>query len=302
MKTGTRLCNEIFSIELASGERIIGILQASADKIINIEYFGEGSLKLGSTIMSEKRWLKAELHAHCVLDPVDYRICRYTPEELISAAANLGYEVLAITCHNRDVWTATLSDYARDLGITLIPGMEVTAERTRHILTYNFRTGRENLNTLEKIRKRTHEETLVIAAHPYFPERSCLRNLLVENLDLFDAIEYSGFQVRGLNFNRRSARIAAEAAKPLVGNSDVHYLWQLDRTFTWIYSEPDVQSILNAVKQGLVRIHFSPLSWCEAAEWWATALWRRAFPINPPLLNKIKNGRSFGTAQESVEP
>jgi predicted metal-dependent phosphoesterase TrpH len=250
----------------------------------------------------EKRWLKAELHAHCSLDPTDYRICRYTPEELISTAAKLGYEVLAITCHNLDIWNDRLSDYARDLGITLIPGMEVIAERTRHVLVYNFRTGRENLDSLNKIRERSSEETLVVAPHAFFPERTCLRGLLEENLDVFDAIEHSGFQVRGLDFNRRSDRLAAEAGKPLVGNSDIHFLWQLNRTFTWIYSEPDVQSVLKAVKQGLVRIQISPLSWFEAARWWTVAICRGILPISPDALNKIEDRRRFGSAQESVEP
>jgi predicted metal-dependent phosphoesterase TrpH len=250
---------------------------------------------------AEKRWLKAELHAHCGLDPTDYRICRYTPEELISVASKYGYEILAITCHDLNVWSDRLSDYARALGVTLIPAMEVTAEQTRHVLVYNFQTGPENLNTLNKIRERSHEETLVIAPHAYFPERTCLRDLLAENLDVFDSIEWSGFQVQGLNFNRRSARLAAEAGKPIVGNSDIHFLWQLNRTYSWIYSEPNVQSVLSAIKQGLVKIDISPLSWLEAATWFATARWRSVFATNPVPLNEIENGRSFGAAQESVE-
>jgi predicted metal-dependent phosphoesterase TrpH len=249
----------------------------------------------------EKRWLKAELHAHCNLDPTDYRICRYTAEELVSAAAKLGYEILAITCHDFDAWSGRLSDYARDLGITLIPAMEVAAEQNRHVLVYNFHTGPENLNTLKKIRERSGKETLVIAPHAYFPERTCLRNLLAENLDVFDAIEWSGFQVPGMNFNRRSAALAAEAGKPLVGNSDVHFLWQLNRTFSWIYAEPDVQSILTAIKRGQVKIHVSPLSWFEAATWFATNLWRNLSAKYPVSLDKVKDRRGFGTAQESVK-
>jgi hypothetical protein len=105
-----------------------------------------------------------------------------------------------------------------------------------------------------------------------------------------------------VNFNRRSARLAAETGKPLVGNSDTHYLWQLNWTFTWIYSEPDMQSVFKAIKQGLVQVETSPLSWFEAATWWAIAIWRSAFPASADSLNKIENGRSFGTAQEIVEP
>ena len=126
--------------------------------------------------------MKAELHSHCSLDPIDYRICDHTPEQLISKAAELGYEILAITCHNMDIWTEELSDYAQSLGITLIPGMEVTTERTRHTLVYNFHTDAENLNTLKKIRARSREDTLVIAPHPFFPGRICLRGLLETNL------------------------------------------------------------------------------------------------------------------------
>ena len=237
-----------------------------------------------------KRWLKAELHAHCSLDPVDYRICRHTPEHLISSAAKLGYEILAITCHNLDVWSESLSEYARSLGLTLIPGMEVAAERTRHVLVYNFRTGPENLNGLSKIRRCSRQDTLVIAPHAFFPGFVCLGKLLEKNLDVFDAIECSGFQVRGLNFNRRSLALAKDAGKPLVGCGDIHYLWQLDRTFTWIYAEPDVASVVSAVKQGLVRIQSSPLSWPEAAGWWANTLWRYAFPANPAPL-RARPGR-----------
>jgi predicted metal-dependent phosphoesterase TrpH len=251
---------------------------------------------------SGKRWLKAELHAHCGLDPVDYKICRYTPEELIFHAAQNGYEILAITCHDLDIWTEQLSEYARDLGITLIPGMEVTAERTRHVLTYNFRMAAKDLDSLDKIRAHSRPDTLVIAPHAFFPERTCLRGLLNENLDVFDAIEYAGFWIRGLNFNRRSARLAAKYGKPLVGNSDVHYLWQLNRTFTWVYSEPDIQSVINAIKQGLVKVETLPLSWFDAVEWWGTAIWRSAFSKSARPLNKIEDGRGFGAAQEIVEP
>lgn len=250
----------------------------------------------------EKRWLKAEFHAHCSLDPSDSRICRYTPEQLIDEAARLGYGILALTCHNTDVWTEDLSEYARKLGITLIPGMEVKAEKTRHVLVYNFRTAAENLDTLKKIRARSAADTLVIAPHPFFPERSCLRTMLIQNLDVFDAIEYSGFQVPGLNFNRRSVIVAREAGKPLVGSGDVHFLWQLGRTFTWVYAEPEVSSVLEAVKRGMVRLEVSPLSWREAATWWATVISRMVIPQRFLRSDKIKNGRSLGASKKRVKP
>ena len=253
---------------------------------------------------SEKRWLKAELHSHCNLDPTDYRMCKHTPEQLISKAAELGYEVLAITCHDLDIWSEGLADYAQSLGVALIPGMEVTDKGTRHILVYNFHTGADNLNTLEKIRARSREDTLVIAPHPFFPGRSCLGGLLENNLGMFDAIECSGFQVPGLNFNRRGLKLSTRTQKPVVGNGDVHYLWQLGRTFTWIYSEPDMASIFNAIRRGEVRVEQSNLSWFHAANWWANTIWRHAFPVNaPPIklpLDEIEDGRCFGATQQGM--
>jgi predicted metal-dependent phosphoesterase TrpH len=225
---------------------------------------------------------------------------------LIFEGERLGFEVLSITCHDTDIWTESLAEYASSLGVLLIPGMEVTAEQTRHILVYNFNTTSENLDTIAKIRARSRTDTLVIAPHPYFPGRTCLRSLLEKNLAVFDAVECSGFQVPGLNFNRKGWRVTGEARKPMVAFGDVHHLWQLGRTFTWIYAEPDAQSVLQAVKEGFVRVEVSPLSWFEAAEWWATTLWRKAFPVNPPPvklpLDKVEDGRRFGAAQERMKP
>ena len=251
-----------------------------------------------------ERWLKAELHAHCSLDPVDSRLCSYSPEELINEAARLGYQVLAITCHNLDVWSAELSEYAAARGITLIPGMEVTTEGRRHTLVYNFGTVAENLKTLEQIRARSRRDTLVVAPHPYFPSTKCLASRLDQNIEVFDAIEVSGFRAPGLDFNRRAYRTAAAYSKPLIGSGDVHQLWQLGRTFTWIQAAPAVEPILTAIKQNRVRVESTALSYAEVARWWATALARLIVPARVSgrrkagsfLPNPAPKGRESGLA------
>jgi len=241
------------------------------------------------------------MHAHCSLDPKDYAICRHTPEQLIHKAAEEGFEILSITCHNSNIWTDKLCSYARSLGITLIPGMEVTAEETRHVLVYNFDKGAESLNTLGKIHKHCCENTLVVAPHPFFPGRCSLRHHLERNMGLFDAIEYSGFVIAGLNFNRRGIKLAQRSRKTLLGLGDIHHLWQLGRTFTYIWAEAEVSSIFDAIRQRQVRIATSPLSWIEAAGWWVDRYWRAAFPVNSPPSNKIEDRRRFSAAQKSME-
>jgi predicted metal-dependent phosphoesterase TrpH len=193
-------------------------------------------------------------------------------------AARLGYEVLAITCHDLDVWTTDLSEYAADLGITLIPGMEIAIEGRWHTLVYNFRTGAEDLETFQKVRARSCSDTLVVAPHPYFPSCKCLWSRLERNIEVFDAIEISGFHTKRLDFNRHARRVATAHSKPLVGNGDVHQLWQLGRTFTWIYSEPGIGPVLNAVKRGRVRVESAALSIPEVVRWWATTFWNWTFP------------------------
>ncbi len=218
------------------------------------------------------RWLKAEFHTHCNLDPVDFQFCNYSAEELISRAAQLRYEVLAITCHNIDVWRPDLAEYAVDHGITLIPGMEIITRERKHVLLHNFRAPYEQLDTLDKIRLRKRGDTLVVAPHPYYPARSCLGSRLQENIDLFDAIEHSGFFTRIFDFNRHARRVAASYDKPLLGNSDAHQLWQLDRTWTWVWAEPDVPSIMAAVRAGHTRLEADPLSMGEVLRWYRAAL------------------------------
>jgi predicted metal-dependent phosphoesterase TrpH len=216
------------------------------------------------------KWLKAELHAHCNLDPVDHPVSRYSAEDLIRRAADLRFDVLAITCHDIDVWTPRLAGLAADHGILLIPGMEVTCQG-RHVLAYNFRAGSGELDTLSKIRSRRRDDTLVIAPHPWFPAGSCLRGLLEPNIDLFDAVELSGFYLHGVDFNRRARQIAGSHGKPLVGNGDVHRIWQLGPTFTWIDADRDVLSVLDAVRAGRVRIETRPLTYSEVAAWFAAS-------------------------------
>ncbi len=235
----------------------------------------------------KEQWLKAELHSHCRLDPYDYRICAYSPEGLIAEAARLGYQVLAITCHDLDIWNRELADYADSMGITLVPGMEVTVEHRFHTLVYNFHKSSKSLDTFDKIRACRRDDTLVVAPHPYFPATTCLRNRLEPNIDIYDAVERSGFYLPWADFNKPASNRATRRGKPMVGNGDVHFLWQLGKTFTWIFAEPNVASILDAVRSGRVRVETQPLAPGEVVRWWSCALWRYMFPVNPAPRPKV---------------
>jgi predicted metal-dependent phosphoesterase TrpH len=207
--------------------------------------------------------IKVDLHIHTADDPMD-RIS-YSSKELIDRAAALGYHALAITLHERQLDIRPLTGYAAERGIVLIPGIERTVEG-RHVLLLNFESGTEEVQTFEDLaRLKRRLSGLVVAPHPFFPHRCCLRGQLDRHADLFDAVEWNAMFTATLNFNRRARRWAARHGKPLVGNGDVHRLLQLGSTYSLVDAEPDADSICAAVRAGRVRVETQPLSWARAA-------------------------------------
>jgi predicted metal-dependent phosphoesterase TrpH len=207
--------------------------------------------------------LKVELHSHSSDDPVD-RI-PYSTTDLIDRAAELRYDALAITLHDRQLDIRPLAPYAADRGITLIPGVERTIEG-KHVLLLNFRRGAEDVQSFEDLaRLREREPGLVVAPHPFFPAGSCLRGLMDRHAALFDAVEYNAMFTAAMNFNGAAERWAQAYGKPIVGNGDVHRLRQLGTTYSLIEAEPDPDSICAAIRAGNVGVEARPLSHVTAA-------------------------------------
>jgi len=203
--------------------------------------------------------LKVDLHLHTAEDPCDH--VRHTAKELISKAADEGFDVLAITNHQTLTFTQRLSAYARERGILLIPGMEVNV-RHRHVLLLNPPSGKKvpDFSSLSALRR---PETLIIAPHPYFPNPRSLNGYLLKNVELFDAIEYCHFYSSRINFNQKAIALSRSCGLPLVGNSDTHFLRQLGTTYSLIYAEKDPQAIFEAIRKKRVEVITRPLSHLE---------------------------------------
>jgi len=199
--------------------------------------------------------LKADLHLHTADDPLD-RI-RYTAKELISKAADQGFDVLAITNHHHRTFNQDLFHYAQGKNILLIPGVELTIRR-RHVLVLNpppYKI-RADFSSLAKLRR---PETLIIAPHPYFPGSYSLNGYLLEHLHLFDALEYCHFYLPMVDFNRKAVEVSQSFDFPLIGNSDAHFLIQLGTTFSLIYAEKNLESIFAAIRAHKVEVVTRPL-------------------------------------------
>lgn len=201
--------------------------------------------------------LKADFHIHTREDPHDF--IRHTAVELLQEAARQAFDVIAITCHNKRLWSEELRRRAEDLGILLIPGVEAAVEG-RHTLLLDMPYSRLRVRRFEHVRRLKRDGGLVIAPHPFFPAPKCLNGKLRENLDVFDAIEFSHFYTRTLDFNRKAVAYARRMGLPLVGTSDCHRLWQLGTTYTLLEAtERSIPAVFEAIRAGRVRVVTAPL-------------------------------------------
>jgi predicted metal-dependent phosphoesterase TrpH len=205
--------------------------------------------------------LRADLHIHTrEAEP----FIPYSARELIARAAREGYRVLSITNHDTLTFTTDLAAFARDHGIVLIPGVEVTVEG-RHVLIYNADVAVEKLTTFADLRRYRTPEWLVVAPHPFFPASYCLREKLWHEIELFDAIEFSHFYTPRVDFNRAAVKLAHAVGLPLIGTSDSHLMEQFGTTFSLVNAEPTIESALSAIKAGRVSVVSRPLSLARCA-------------------------------------
>ena len=223
--------------------------------------------------------LKVDLHTHTADDPAD-RI-PYQTHELIDRAAELGFNALAITLHDRQLDPALFRDYAAARGIVLIPGIERTI-RGRHVLLLNYSRAAETVDSFEDlVRLREREHGLVIAPHPFFPAGSALRGLLSKHAQLFDAVEWNGMFTRRVNFNVPAERWARRHGKPMIGNGDVHRLEQLGTTYSLVDAEPNAQAICDAIAAGRVQVVARPHTFFKAASLMADLVVSTVLPLMP---------------------
>lgn len=198
--------------------------------------------------------LKANLHFHSKEDPQD--VLDHNLFDGVDKALELGFDVLAVTCHNKMVVRDHHKRYASEKGLLLIPGIELDVyekwtKKRNHVVILNCDRLVEKVRTFEDLRryKAAHPDIFIIAPHPFFFGYISLGKYLIEYIDLFDAIELSWFYTLWNNPNVKAAKVAEKYSKPFVATSDTHYLRFMHTSFTTIDAEEKtIPSVFKAMR------------------------------------------------------
>ncbi len=203
--------------------------------------------------------LKADFHIHTGEDPLDSHIS-YNARELIDKASEQGFDVLAITNHNCMTFDDALKDYASELGILLISGIE-SRIAGKDVILLNFSPSEvKKISTFEDLKRIKNETNLVIAPHPFFPSSIALNSLFYDYIEVFDVVEISSMYFRFIDFNRKAKKVAKKFNLPLVGSSDSHSLSQLGSTYSLINAEKKVESVIKAIKDKKIEMVTRPMA------------------------------------------
>ena len=248
-----------------------------------------------------KSWLKTELHSHTIDDPKDGKcIVVHSARRLIDKAEEQGFQVLSITNHNQLLFSSSLEEYAWKRGILLIPGVEATLKR-KHVLLYNFLNYDNSWDNPEIVAQHKGPNQLVIAPHPFFPIPAALGKRVILWKGLFDAIEYNQFYLSWLNFNQRATELARQLDLPVVGNTDVHWLFQLGWTYSLVYAEQNTDSVLHAIKEGHVRLVTQPVSPLFIARWCGLNVLTKSQYASQEALSRVQQRLGKRTPPSSQE-
>jgi predicted metal-dependent phosphoesterase TrpH len=93
---------------------------------------------------------------------------------------------------------------------------------------------------------------------------NCLGKDLINNIVLFDAIEWNYFYSKLINPNKKAAKLAKKYNKPIVATSDVHILKHMPRCYSNIkVKNKSIDQILSAIKKNQLENHCIPFKTIE---------------------------------------
>lgn len=184
--------------------------------------------------------LKLDLHVHTNYSNDGFS----TISKLIKRAKEIGLDGFAITDHNTIAGLKEAKRLLKNEKILIIPGIEISSKDGDILALGIEKEVPKNLSASQTIRKIHNLSGIAIAAHPFgvLYHRHSVRNLAAKLP--FDAVE--AFNSRCYTANK----LAQKIDKPKTGGSDAHISDELGRAYTLVDAEPNLKSILLAIKKG----------------------------------------------------
>ncbi len=217
--------------------------------------------------------LSIDLHTHSAAsfdgrDSVDL---------LLSQAAAVGLDAIAITDHDEIEASLEAVDRAPAYDLIAIPGMEVSTA-DGHVLSIGTATkipaGMSFGATVERIRE---HGGLAVVPHPYQESRSgVLANVRPEELATADAIEvYNSRLLTGWS-NRQARQFATRRNLPMTAGSDAHICEMVGQAVTKVDPpERTAEAILAEIEAGRTEIEGKRTPWRISVRQAAGGLRRR---------------------------
>jgi len=200
--------------------------------------------------------LKADLHCHSDHSKGDKISVEglNTPKEMVEHAKRLELDVFALTDHNDFSGVNEAVKTGKKLGITIIPGEEVSTASGRHIiglgLSEKIKPGKTIDETLDAIKA---QGGISIAPHPFDLANKGIREQAgkCDAIEIFNAINLDKFS------NKNAKKFVKKHKMPTVAGSDAHCVDMMGYGVTEIKSENNVDSLIKAIKNGKTKFNGS---------------------------------------------
>jgi len=198
---------------------------------------------------------RCDFHIHTAEDPKDH--VAHTSVDLVERAAQLGFSAVAITLHEGAFPLEAAQARAEELGLCLIPGIELTLEQ-KHLLALGLppEVARSigSIADLRAVRREYGDSLFLIAPHPFYVVAHSMNHRFGDWVDLFDAVEVTRLQTQWISRNGPALRAAKQHGLPIVCNSDTHHLRHFGRHFSVVEGAetPTPQSIFSGIRRGAV--------------------------------------------------
>jgi predicted metal-dependent phosphoesterase TrpH len=185
--------------------------------------------------------LKIDLHVHTIFSSDAF----ISPTEIVLWAKRRGLDGVAVTDH--DCFESAVK-IAQGTDFLIIPGMEISS-RHGHIVGLNVQEKiPKGLGSDESVDRIHAVGGLAIACHPIAFLKGSLGEHATSKFDAIEVINSSAFPFAYCK--KRSEELASRLKIPRIAGTDAHCAPEIGYAFTLIDAEPNINSVLDAIKNG----------------------------------------------------